>query len=107
MRCKNLFALGVRLIGVWLMTRGITYVASFAELKLYPPSDKARDAAAANLIYATFDFALAAFFLIWTRVIVAWSYGEKSGVAEEDEAGVENGTGGQLDEPGGSQTPDV
>lgn len=104
MTCKNLFALGVRLFGIWLITNAVTYVAAFADLKLYPPSDKARDSAAANLIYATLDFALAAFFLLWTRVIVAWSYGEKSEVAEEDEAAVENETSGRLDEPGGSRT---
>jgi hypothetical protein len=94
MSCKDLFALGVRLFGVWLITHGVWYVAGFADVKLYPTSDKARDSAAANLIYATLDFALAAFFLLWTRVIVAWSYGEEGAIAKEEEAGVENGAVG-------------
>jgi len=106
MKYKNLFALGVRLFGVWLITRGVAFVAAFVDLKLYPPSDKARDYAAANLIYATLDFALAIFFLLWTRVIVAWSYGEKSRVVEEDETGVESGTSEQFDESGGSKARD-
>ncbi len=83
MRYRELFALGVRLFGIWLMTRGLTYVEGFADWKLYPDSDRTRDIAAANLIYATLDFALAVFFLLWTRVIVAWSYGDKSGIDKE------------------------
>lgn len=56
------------------------YVEGFADVKLYPASDRARDGAAGNLIYATLDFALAAFFLLWTRVIVAWTYGLARGI---------------------------
>jgi hypothetical protein len=93
MRCKDLFALGVRLFGVWLITRGVTYVEMFVDYKLYPTSEKARDSAAGTLIYATLDFALAAFFLLWTRVIVAWCYGEEPGIAKADEPRVEIGTG--------------
>jgi hypothetical protein len=86
MRYRKLFALGVRLFGVWLISRGVASVEAFADVKLYPASDRARDAAAGYLIYATLDFALAAFFLLWTRVIVAWSYGEEreSSRGEED-----------------------
>jgi hypothetical protein len=90
MKCKDLFAVGVRLFGVWLVTVGITYVAAFVDGKLYPVTDKARDSSAANLIYATFDFALAAFFLLWTHVIVGWAYGgERDSVAELDASGDE------------------
>ncbi len=87
MRYRDLFALGVRLIGIWLITRGLTYVEAFADTKLYPVSDRSRDSAGGNLIYATLDFALAAFFLLWTRAIVTWSYGEKSGIDENAETG--------------------
>ncbi len=96
MRYRNLFALGVRLFGIWLITRGLSYVAAFADVKLYPVSDRARDSAGANLIYATLDFALAVFFLLWTRAIVAWSYGGKPGIDQEPEAG----TGRQSDDLG-------
>jgi hypothetical protein len=93
MNYKELFALGVRLFGVWLVTTGITYVAGFVDGKLYPVSDRARDSAAANLIYATFDFALAAFFLLWTHVIVGWTYGVAPEAAkEEEETAIEEGT---------------
>jgi hypothetical protein len=85
MKCKDVFALGVRLFGVWLVTNGIVYVAAFVDGKLYPVSDRARDSAAANLIYATFDFALAAFFLLWTHVIVRWTYGGDYDIVKEGE----------------------
>src|SRR5438046_1647190 len=100
MLCKDLFALGVRLFGIWLIMRGLLYVESFADMKLYPASDKARDSAAANLIYATFDLGLAAFFLLWTRVIVVWTYGEEPEINQQREAEGENGAGGRTDEPG-------
>jgi hypothetical protein len=85
MKCKDWFALGVRLFGVWLITTGITYVAAFVDGKLYPATDRARDSAAANLIYATFDFGLAAFFLLWTHVIVGWTYGSAAETGKDEE----------------------
>jgi hypothetical protein len=89
MRYRDLFALGVRLFGIWLITRGLTYVGAFIDVKLYPVSGPTRDSAGANLIYATLDFALALVFLLWTRTIVTWSYGEKtkSDEHEKSEAG--------------------
>jgi len=101
MQCKDLFALGVRLFGIWLITRGLSYVEAFADMKLYPASDRTRDSAAANLIYATLDFGLAAFFLLWTQVVVAWTYGEEPEISQQQEAGVENGAGGRPHDPGG------
>ncbi len=85
MRYRHWFALGVRLFGVWLITRGIVYVAAFIDWKLYPASDKNRDIAAANLIYAALDFGLAAFFLLWTQVVVGWTYGAEKEIAKTDE----------------------
>jgi hypothetical protein len=101
-RCKDLFALGVRLFGIWLITRGIMYVEAFADVKLYPSSDRARDGAAGHLIYATLDFGMAPFFLLWTRVIVAWTYGLAPGIDNEQEGEVESGTGGRSDHPLGA-----
>jgi hypothetical protein len=100
--CKDLFALGVRLIGIWLITRGIMYVEGFADVKLYPASDRARDGAAGNLIYAALDFGLAAFFLLWTRVIVAWTYSSVPGSDKEQEGEIENGTGGHSNDAVGA-----
>ena len=108
MKCKDLFALGVRLFGVWLITNGIVYVAAFIDGKLYPVTDKARDSAAANLIYATLDFALAAFFLLWTHVIVGWTYGGDSEIAKEEaEARVEDEAGPATDSESGVERRDL
>ena len=97
MRIRDLFGLGVRLFGVWLICRGAAYVEFFADTKLYPASERAQDSASGYLIYATIDFSLAAFFLLWTRVIVAWTYGDHGG-----KAGVESGTGSDSE---GSDVP--
>jgi hypothetical protein len=86
MASRELFAVGVRLFGVWLITRGATYAAAFVDGKLYPVTEAARASAAANLIYAAIDFSLATFFLAWTRVIVAWSYGENGSQAGSHES---------------------
>jgi hypothetical protein len=43
------------------------------------------------LIYATFDFGLAAFFLFWTHIIVGWTYGDEAGRSREVEARLESG----------------
>lgn len=84
---RDLFAVGVRLFGVWLLTVGTNWVACYADGKLYPGSGRVQDSAAGYLIYAAFDFTLAAFFLLWTRVIVAWTYGEDRRGANETPAG--------------------
>jgi hypothetical protein len=89
MASRELFTVGVRLFGVWLITRGATYVAAFVDGKLYPATEVVRAAAAANLIYAVIDFSLAAFFLLWTRVVVAWNYGETQGEVGSHESGAE------------------
>jgi hypothetical protein len=101
MKCRDLFALGVRLLGVWLVMRGLLYVEAFVDGKLYPSSDRTAYHAAGTLIYATFDFGLAAFFLFWTHIIVGWTYGEEPGIGIDPQrpAAVDVGTGGQLDEP--------
>ena len=98
MKCRDLFALGVRLLGAWLIVRGFSYVEGFVDFQLYPVSDRARYSSAGYLIYATVDFGLAAFFLLWTRVIVSWTYGEESEIDHEQPADVDAGTGGQPPE---------
>ena len=97
MTCRDLFALGVRLLGAWLIVRGLGYVEGFIDIKLYPSSDRALYGAAGHLIYATLDFGLAAFFLLWTRVIVAWTYGDMAESDHEQPPGIDAGNGGQPD----------
>ena len=46
---RDLFALGVRLFGVWLITLGIENIAVFVDNKLYPLNDKTRKSAAAKV----------------------------------------------------------
>ena len=91
MSCKDWFGLGVRLLGVWLIILGVGSVGVFLDVKLYPATDKARDGAAGNLIYATLYLALAAFFLLWTRVVVGWTYNGEREIAQEHESAVEDG----------------
>ena len=85
MRYRNLFAVGVRLFGIWAITRGLFYVEGFADAKLYPVAGPVRDNAAGNLIYAALDFSLAVFFLLWTEAIVDWTYHKKSGTDKDPE----------------------
>jgi hypothetical protein len=42
MKGRDWFALGVRLFGVWLITTGAAYVATFVQIKLYPPHRSSR-----------------------------------------------------------------
>jgi hypothetical protein len=76
MNQRELFGVGVRLFGIWLITQGVSYFAAFVDMKLYPTSERVREGATAYLVYVIMDLSLAAFFLLWTRAIVAWSYGE-------------------------------
>jgi hypothetical protein len=93
MTSRDLFALGVRLLGAWLIARGLVYVEGFIDFKLYPNSDRALYSSAGHLIYATLDFGLAAFFLLWTRLIVGWTYGDGTEIHPEPDADAEAGTG--------------
>jgi hypothetical protein len=76
-------------LGPFLFVRS----SSVKLIQAYPDSERTRDSAAGYLIYATLDFGLVVFFLLWTRVIVAWTYGEEPRIATEQETAVEIGTG--------------
>jgi hypothetical protein len=75
---RDWFALGVRLFGVWMLIRAAAYIASFVDLKLglTPIPFSGGGNPTGYLLYATFDLALAALFLLWTRKLVNWTYGE-------------------------------
>ena len=77
MKPRELFSLGIRLLGVWLLYQGATYIAGFADMKLFPSTTKAQDSASVYLIYATMHFSIAVFFLLWTETLVNWSYGSQ------------------------------
>ena len=77
MNIRDWFGLAVRIFGLWLVCRSLPYLSSFVDVKLYPSSDKAQAGAAAMLIYAILDLTLAAVFLLWTRAVVSWSYGDE------------------------------
>ena len=77
MKPRELFSLGVRLLGVWLLYSSATYVAGFADMKLFPSTPRAQDSATSYLIYAMTHFSIAVFFLLWTETLVNWSYGNE------------------------------
>lgn len=80
MRARDLFGVGVRLFGVWLICRGMVNVATFTYTKLYAGSDREAYGASGTLIFAIFDFMLAGLFLFKTDFLVGWSYeGERGG----------------------------
>ena len=71
---RDLFGLGVRFLGIWLLFRGTTYVSMFVHGKLYPDSGRVMSSAAGDLIFASFDYALALLFLVRADAIARWSY---------------------------------
>ena len=61
------FVLGIRLFGVWLLTKGVAYFASFVDLRLALTGIPGDTNANGYLYYAACDFALAAYFLLGAR----------------------------------------
>ena len=78
MKPRDLFGVGVRLLGVWLLYHGATYIAGYADLKLFPASTKIQDSSTGFLIYATIHLMLAAYFLLWTESLANWTYGDNA-----------------------------
>ncbi len=64
---REWFVLGIRLFGLWLLTRGVGCVANFVDFRIglneLPPGTSPNG----YLFYAACDFALAAYFLLGAR----------------------------------------
>jgi hypothetical protein len=58
------FVLGIRLFGVWLLTKGVAYFASFIDLRFGLTGTSGDTNPNSYLYYAACDFALAAYFLL-------------------------------------------
>ncbi len=67
MNPKEWFVLGIRLFGLWLLTRGMNYISAFADLKLGLSETPRGQNPTGNILYAAFDFAVAAYFLLGAR----------------------------------------
>ena len=75
---RELFGLGTRLLGLWMFVSGIVYVGGYLDYKLGYARDNPGYSSAGNLIYATLYFMMAALFLLWTKTVVNWTYGDES-----------------------------
>lgn len=67
MNPREWFVLGIRLFGVWMLIQGVTYVAAFADQRLGMSEQPRGMNPNGNILYAAFDFALAAYFLFGAR----------------------------------------
>ena len=75
---REWFVLGIRLFGLWLLTRGVGCVANFVDFRLglneLPPGTSSNG----YLFYAASDFALAAYFSPGARHMACICEGGKS-----------------------------
>jgi hypothetical protein len=79
MRSQDWFALGVRLFGVWLITRGAAYVATWIDFRFGfspRPPDVHSPTATGYLVYASVDFTLALYFLLGAQHLAGLCYRE-------------------------------
>ena len=76
MNAKDLFAAGVRLFGVWMLVRMVEYLsAAFTLTFVYGTSDPT-NTPRGMMSFAAFYLGLATFFLLGTRLLTGWTYGE-------------------------------
>ena len=76
------FVLGIRLFGVWLLTKGVAYFATFVDLRFGLTGTSGDTNPNSYLYYAAFDFALAAYFLLGARQLAGIC--ERGGVIGEE-----------------------
>jgi hypothetical protein len=92
---REWFILGIRLFGLYLITRGTTYVAAFADYKLALSESPRGVNPTGNLLYAAIDFALALYFLLGARHLAGFCENDDGGNGvnnkPEDHAGLEVG----------------
>ena len=83
---REWFVLGIRLFGLWLLTRGVTYLSGFVDLRLGLGVPLRGTNANGFLFYAACDFALAAHFLFGARHLARIC----EGADKSDERGQDN-----------------
>jgi hypothetical protein len=83
MNPREWFVLGIRLFGIWCLTRGVTQFASFADLRFHLSGSLPDMKPNAYLYYAAWDFVLAAYFLLGARHL--------AGICERGGADIEHG----------------
>jgi len=64
---REWFVLGIRLFGVWLLTRGVGYFASFIDFRFGLTGTPGESSPNSYLYYAACELALAAYFLLGAR----------------------------------------
>ncbi len=67
MNPREWFVLGIRLFGIWMVTRAATYLTGFVDYKLGLIETTSRANPTEQLLFATSDLALAAYFLFGAR----------------------------------------
>src|SRR6056297_1996794 len=80
------FVLGIRLFGVWLLTKGVAYFASFVDFRFGLTGTPGESSPNSYLYYAACELALAAYFLLGARHLAGiCERGGVRGVRDEQE----------------------
>ena len=72
----ELFAVGVRLFGVWMLVRAVDYLSAAFALNFIFKAADAENSPRGMMSYAAAYLGLAALFLLGTRRLVRITYGE-------------------------------
>jgi hypothetical protein len=76
MKSQDLFAVGVRLFGVWMLVRCVEYLsAAFTLNFVFKAESDGSNSPRGLMTYAAFYLGLAVFFLLGTRQLIHWTYG--------------------------------
>jgi hypothetical protein len=90
MTSREWFVLGIRLFGLWMLARGVGYVASFTDLTLHYGDTSSDTNPNSYLLFAAFEFAAAGYFLLGARHFAGICDRNR----QDDEQGPEDGDGG-------------
>jgi hypothetical protein len=76
MKPQDLFAVGVRLFGVWMLVRTVEYLsAAFTMNFVFKGEGDGANSSRGMMTYAAFYLGLAVIFLLGTRQLIQWTYG--------------------------------
>jgi hypothetical protein len=94
MRPRDWFSVGVRLLGVWFSTRGVTdlltagtYVLGLAPKALTDRHDDLRTGVTYNLWYAAGTLALAIYLVFGAEHLTRWAFQEPTLPIDDDGSG--------------------